>query len=297
MILFKDNDPFHFGTIALSLLNLFRISTLDTWSDIMYINMYGCHRYYYHDSDPTEVPGGYEQEAAEHMHVGAGYTYWVWERGMECSPEKRKVNYYMAPFFFLVFIVVSCFMMLSLFVGVITTSMGDATEEQKKFMEIDSKIKAAQAMFGLKDDQVHNYRVLFAAMDADGGGCLDMDELRTALSYIFPNQTEEEIKEFINKVDRDGGGEVDEAEFVEAIIFSVMMPSTGLTPKGSERGGAPMLEAGDADLAEAAEGDAPHKPESADIDHAADAEAAAAAAVERRAASEELDRQLSGLQQ
>ena len=44
MILFKENDPFHFGTLPLALLNLFRISTLDTWSDIMYINMFGCHR-------------------------------------------------------------------------------------------------------------------------------------------------------------------------------------------------------------------------------------------------------------
>ena len=54
----------------------------------------------------------------------------------------------MTPLFFVVYITIATFMMLSLFIGVITTSMGEATVEQKKFLEIDAKIKQCQAMCG-----------------------------------------------------------------------------------------------------------------------------------------------------
>ena len=39
---FRKNDPFHFGSIGIAMLTLFRCSTLEDWSDVMYINMYGC---------------------------------------------------------------------------------------------------------------------------------------------------------------------------------------------------------------------------------------------------------------
>ena len=42
MIVFKKNDPWHFGTLPYAMLSLFRASTLEDWTDIMYINMYGC---------------------------------------------------------------------------------------------------------------------------------------------------------------------------------------------------------------------------------------------------------------
>ena len=42
MIMFKENDPWHFGTLHISLLTLFRCATLEDWTDVMYINMHGC---------------------------------------------------------------------------------------------------------------------------------------------------------------------------------------------------------------------------------------------------------------
>ena len=40
--LFSENDPFNFGNIPMAMISLFRCSTLDAWSDIMYVNIYGC---------------------------------------------------------------------------------------------------------------------------------------------------------------------------------------------------------------------------------------------------------------
>lgn len=45
--MFSTNDPAHFGTLPLSILSLFRAVTLEDWTDLMYINQYGCDRYGY----------------------------------------------------------------------------------------------------------------------------------------------------------------------------------------------------------------------------------------------------------
>eukprot|EP01050_Picozoa_sp_SAG11_P020185 SAG11_NODE_3359_length_2501_cov_1.511657_4_plen_90_part_01 len=39
---FRDNDPFHFGNLGLAMLTLFRCSTGDDWTDIMYFQAYSC---------------------------------------------------------------------------------------------------------------------------------------------------------------------------------------------------------------------------------------------------------------
>ena len=43
--LFKLNDPWHFGDMARSMITLLRCGTLEDWSDIFYINYYGCDVY------------------------------------------------------------------------------------------------------------------------------------------------------------------------------------------------------------------------------------------------------------
>ena len=42
---FRENDPWHMGDLWTALLTLFRASTLEDWTDLMYINMFGCGTY------------------------------------------------------------------------------------------------------------------------------------------------------------------------------------------------------------------------------------------------------------
>jgi voltage-gated sodium channel len=44
--LFRGNDPIHFESLHLSLLSLFRVATLEDWTDIMYTAVYGCQSCY-----------------------------------------------------------------------------------------------------------------------------------------------------------------------------------------------------------------------------------------------------------
>ncbi|MEM9490971.1 MAG: ion transporter, partial [Myxococcota bacterium] len=42
VFLFAANDPVHFGDLGRSLLTLFRVVTLEDWTDVMYTQLFGC---------------------------------------------------------------------------------------------------------------------------------------------------------------------------------------------------------------------------------------------------------------
>ena len=42
MLYLKENDPFHFGTLPFAMFNVLRISTLDSWDQMLGITMLGC---------------------------------------------------------------------------------------------------------------------------------------------------------------------------------------------------------------------------------------------------------------
>ena len=54
--LYSDNDPVHFRNLQTSMLSLFRAVTLEDWTDLMYINMYGSAQYGYDVSTYVACP-------------------------------------------------------------------------------------------------------------------------------------------------------------------------------------------------------------------------------------------------
>ena len=110
VIMFGDNDPLHFGTLHIAMVSLFRMSTMEDWTDIMYINMWGCLQYGY---------------------VGGSYCYNLDNCDHVCDKGFSK-GYGWAALFFIVFEVISGLVVMSLFIGVITTSMVEASEEAKE---------------------------------------------------------------------------------------------------------------------------------------------------------------------
>ncbi len=99
--LFGTNDPHHFRELPISFVSLFRAVTLEDWTDLMYIQMYGCANY------------GYAGSQVEHLCtnsqampiVGAG--------------------------FFISFVLLGTMIFLNLFVGVILAGMDEAQAEQE----------------------------------------------------------------------------------------------------------------------------------------------------------------------
>ncbi len=110
VFLFAENDPLHFRNLQTAMLSLFRVVTLEDWTDVMYINMYGCAEYGY---DAASVLPCVDSQA---------------------SPV-------LAALFFVSFVLIGTMVMLNLFIGVIMTGMDEARGEAE---ELD-RVKAAIA--------------------------------------------------------------------------------------------------------------------------------------------------------
>lgn len=102
VFLFRDNDPVHFGSLQLSLLSLFRVVTLEDWTDVMYIQMWGSANYPFS-----------EQDLARHT--------------FHSTPRPL-----VGALFFVSFVALGTMIMLNLFIGVIINSMDDAQSERER---------------------------------------------------------------------------------------------------------------------------------------------------------------------
>jgi voltage-gated sodium channel len=112
---FGENDPVHMSELFLTMLTLFRAATLEDWTDIMYIGMYGCENYGY--------------QGIEHLCV------------------KSNPMGFWAALYWIAFVLISNMMILNLFIGVIASSMADAQcelneeEASKELGETDESLQ------------------------------------------------------------------------------------------------------------------------------------------------------------
>ena len=105
--LFSENDPVHFRNLQTSMLSLFRAVTLEDWTDLMYINMYGSAQYGY--------------DAATYAAMA--------KIGIAQDQIKSAAHPVIASVFFVSFILTGAMIVLNLFVGVMLTGMDDARKE------------------------------------------------------------------------------------------------------------------------------------------------------------------------
>jgi voltage-gated sodium channel len=110
--MFSGNDPVHFASLPLSMESLFRAVTLEDWTDLMYINQYGCDQY------------GYAGTQSEHLCT---------------APEAFP---YGAPVVFVSLVMLGTMIILNLFIGVIMAGM-DAAREENALIERERRREAA----------------------------------------------------------------------------------------------------------------------------------------------------------
>ena len=96
---FGANDPVHFGGLWTSMLSLFRVVTLEDWTDIMYLQMFG-----------SDVYEGYNQSI----------------EGRTVEPKAQPL---LGAFYFVSFVLVGTMIMLNLVIGVIINGMDEAQKE------------------------------------------------------------------------------------------------------------------------------------------------------------------------
>jgi voltage-gated sodium channel len=96
---YGENDPIHFRNLQTSILTLFRVVTLEDWTDVMYINMYGADAYGYSHADLLS-----------------------WQAVPSASPVGAAI-------FFVSFVLIGTMIVLNLVIGVIMNSMDESNKE------------------------------------------------------------------------------------------------------------------------------------------------------------------------
>lgn len=187
-VLFANNDPYHFQYLHFAMVSLFQCATMDGWSDVLYINYYGCDNY------------GYDGYRA------LGYT---------CTNEPRGV---LAIAYFCCFIVIGGMVLITLFIGVVTTSMEEATQEMEDEKELLRRIENLRVRKNVDQVAIDSYMQVFRMLDLDNSGSVEEAELRIGLAAIGKYPTYEELREMMDVVDEDGSGQIDIVEFVEFMI-------------------------------------------------------------------------------
>jgi len=109
VFLFGENDPIHFRNLQTSILSLFRVVTLEDWTDVMYINMYGSNEYGY-----------------------TAYDLVKWNPTSYGSPLLGAV-------FFVSFVLIGTMIVLNLVIGVIMNSMDESNAEMSIKQEIEKR--------------------------------------------------------------------------------------------------------------------------------------------------------------
>ena len=138
--LYSDNDPVHFRNLQTSMLSLFRAVTLEDWTDLMYINMYGSAQYGYDVS--TYV-------ALEHI-------------GISRDAITSSASPIGAALFFVSFVVTGAMIVLNLFVGVMLNGLEEARKEQETQTWLDKR-KGEQINFKEEFAQLENHLREFTA--------------------------------------------------------------------------------------------------------------------------------------
>uniref|UniRef100_A0A061QT60 Ion transport protein n=1 Tax=Tetraselmis sp. GSL018 TaxID=582737 RepID=A0A061QT60_9CHLO len=98
--LLRENDPVHFGDLQITFVTLFRMATLEDWTEVTYTAMLGCEAYNF------------------------GYMEW------RCTSSKGLG--WPAAALFVSFVIVATFVVLNLFIGVINENMAIAKEQLKE---------------------------------------------------------------------------------------------------------------------------------------------------------------------
>ena len=140
-IAFGANDPWHFRDVTNAMLTLFRASTFEDWTDIMYINMYGCEKHFFYQSGTPSLLCNNR------------------ELGFQSS-----ANPALSAIYFVSFILLAALVMMSLFIGVVTTAMDSENRKQETAKADAIEIAAILSESGIDEVRLEELRGIFNEM-------------------------------------------------------------------------------------------------------------------------------------
>jgi len=154
VFVFGDNDKKYFGDLGTALITLFRVMTMDHWGEVLYIELYGCDQEYTVDD---KARYGCEES-------GGGF---------------------LAVLYFLTFIMIVSFIILNLFIGVVTSSLNQATKEVKSDPETTTDVDEYEEPTNTQIE------ALVLSLQGELQDCKqEMGDIRDKLSLILQDQNQ-----------------------------------------------------------------------------------------------------------
>ena len=112
-----ENDPFHFGSIGVAMVTLFRVATLDGWPEILYFNMYGCDGWGHYSDVMVRTPGrAYDGSQVDQETIEPSSL----QPTVDCIHQPQPL---FSVCYFVVFISFCSYLMLNLFIATIVSTM------------------------------------------------------------------------------------------------------------------------------------------------------------------------------
>lgn len=153
VFIFGGNDPLHFGDLGTAMLSLFRVVTGEDWTDVMYVNMWGCDHVLY----------GYEASIAD-----------------MCT--QPKARWWFASGFFVSFMIIGAMIILNLFIGVIMNGMSEAQKENELAALMHRRMQTPHSL----SDDLEQIMTQLGAIQSE----LEQLKSRTKLESTPPSSTQ-----------------------------------------------------------------------------------------------------------
>ena len=134
--LFGRNDPVHFKSVMIGMLTLFRCATLAGWAEVYFINYYGCD-VYTGGIYATMMENNTNADLADFSTSAGTFPQFLC---VDQAPYPVTITWFM-----FLYSIITAFVVISLFVGVITMGMFDAIEVEKQISISDNYNKELAA--------------------------------------------------------------------------------------------------------------------------------------------------------
>ena len=145
VMLFSDNDPFFMRTLPVAFYHLFRVSQLESWANIVQINLEGCDKNRWGINDGGAAYVGLQSNSGIHA-----------DRVYECDHPKAQP--FVGTLYFYSFVMMCGMVIISVFIGVIVNGMHAATAESKIEFEREKRKETISEYYELPASKLESIR-------------------------------------------------------------------------------------------------------------------------------------------
>jgi voltage-gated sodium channel len=193
-IFFAANDPWHFGNLHLALFSLFRVASMEDWTDIMYINSQGCNAF-------------------------ATFPYDVYPE--LCTKPEAWMAF--SIIFFSFFLFLNGIILLTLFIGIISAEMENTAALDTECKQEDYKVRRyirhlARKNKPIPTKELRAYSRMFELLqEVKGRGnhrCVVLDELNSIFQLVDNSCDLSALKAQFEAIDEGTKGFLLYSEFV-----------------------------------------------------------------------------------